>query len=135
MHCPFCRHPDSREVDSRTTDDGTSIRRRRQCPECGKRFTTAETVTITVTKRNGVTEPFNRDKVASAEPGDFAQRVVDETGTDHAVWFVFNPGYQNFDQRCLQLYSALAEKYPGAAGKVTASESFFEADNLIRFGG
>ena len=65
MHCPFCRHSDSRVVDSRASDDGTSIRRRRQCPECGKRFTTAETVTITVTKRNGVTEPFNRDKVAS----------------------------------------------------------------------
>ena len=65
MHCPFCRHSDSRVVDSRASDDGTSIRRRRQCPECGKRFTTAATVTITVTKRNGVTEPFNRDKVAS----------------------------------------------------------------------
>ena len=64
MHCPFCRHSDSRVVDSRASDDGTSIRRRRQCPECGKRFTTAETVTITVTKRNGVTEPFSRAKVA-----------------------------------------------------------------------
>ena len=43
MHCPFCRHPDSRVVDSRTTDDGTSIRRRRQCPDCSRRFTTVET--------------------------------------------------------------------------------------------
>ncbi|WP_439646859.1 NrdR family transcriptional regulator, partial [Streptomyces exfoliatus] len=43
MHCPFCRHPDSRVVDSRTTDDGTSIRRRRQCPDCTRRFTTVET--------------------------------------------------------------------------------------------
>ena len=51
MHCPFCRHHDSRVVDSRASDDGTSIRRRRQCPECGKRFTTAETVTLTVVKR------------------------------------------------------------------------------------
>ena len=40
MHCPFCRHADSRVVDSRASDDGTSIRRRRQCPECGRRFTT-----------------------------------------------------------------------------------------------
>ena len=64
MHCPFCRHPDSRVVDSRTADDGTAIRRR-QCPECGKRFTTAETVTLTVVKRNGVTEPFSRAKVVS----------------------------------------------------------------------
>ena len=65
MHCPFCRHPDSRVVDSRTADDGTAIRRRRQCPECGKRFTTSETVTLTVVKRNGVTEPFSRAKVVS----------------------------------------------------------------------
>ena len=65
MHCPFCRHHDTRVVDSRASDDGTSIRRRRQCPECGKRFTTAETVTLTVVKRNGVTEPFSRAKVAS----------------------------------------------------------------------
>ena len=65
MHCPFCRHTDSRVVDSRSDGDGTSIRRRRQCPECGKRFTTAETVTLTVVKRNGVTEPFSRAKVAS----------------------------------------------------------------------
>ena len=65
MHCPFCRHHDSRVVDSRASDDGTSIRRRRQCPECGKRFTTAETVTLTVVKRNGVTEPFSRAKDAS----------------------------------------------------------------------
>jgi len=40
MHCPFCRHPDSRVVDSRETDEGQAIRRRRSCPECGKRFTT-----------------------------------------------------------------------------------------------
>jgi transcriptional repressor NrdR len=65
MHCPFCRHSDSRVVDSRTADDGTTIRRRRQCPECGKRFTTSETVTLTVVKRNGVTEPFSRPKVVS----------------------------------------------------------------------
>ncbi|MDH6224587.1 MULTISPECIES: transcriptional regulator NrdR [Streptomyces] len=63
MHCPFCRHPDSRVVDSRTTDDGTSIRRRRQCPECTRRFTTVETCSLMVIKRSGVTEPFSRTKV------------------------------------------------------------------------
>jgi transcriptional repressor NrdR len=50
-------------VDSRTTDDGTSIRRRRQCPDCGRRFTTVETASLMVIKRSGVTEPFSRDKV------------------------------------------------------------------------
>lgn len=65
MHCPFCRHPDSRVVDSRTTDDGTSIRRRRQCPDCSRRFTTVETASLMVIKRSGVTEPFSRTKVIS----------------------------------------------------------------------
>jgi transcriptional repressor NrdR len=63
MHCPFCRHGDSRVVDSRASDDGTSIRRRRQCPECGRRFTTVETASLSVTKRSGASEPFSRDKV------------------------------------------------------------------------
>jgi transcriptional repressor NrdR len=63
VHCPFCRHNDSRVIDSRTADDGTAIRRRRSCPECGKRFTTQETVILMVGKRSGVTEPFARDKI------------------------------------------------------------------------
>jgi len=65
MHCPFCRHPDSRVIDSRTSDDGLSIRRRRQCPECGGRFSTTETASLVVIKRAGVVEPFSRDKVIS----------------------------------------------------------------------
>ena len=63
MHCPFCRHGDSRVVDSRTAEDGAAIRRRRQCPECGRRFTTIETTSLTVLKRSGATEPFSREKV------------------------------------------------------------------------
>lgn len=63
MHCPFCRHTDSRVVDSRATDDGTAIRRRRQCPDCGRRFSTVETAGLSVVKRSGVTEPFSRAKV------------------------------------------------------------------------
>lgn len=65
MHCPFCRHPDSRVIDSRTSDDGLSIRRRRQCPECNRRFSTLETASLSVIKRSGVTEPFSREKIAS----------------------------------------------------------------------
>lgn len=65
MFCPFCRHPDSRVMDSRTSDDGTSIRRRRQCPECGKRFSTTETSSLSVMKRSGVTEGFSRDKIVN----------------------------------------------------------------------
>ena len=65
MFCPFCRHADSRVIDSRTSDDGSAIRRRRQCPQCQKRFTTIETASLMVTKRSGVTEPFSRDKIIS----------------------------------------------------------------------
>jgi len=63
VYCPFCRHPDSRVIDSRTAEDGAAIRRRRSCPACGRRFTTQETVILMVAKRSGVTEPFNRDKI------------------------------------------------------------------------
>ena len=63
MYCPFCRNPDSRVVDSRMADDGSAIRRRRQCPECGRRFTTVETTSLSVIKRSGVGEPFSRSKV------------------------------------------------------------------------
>ena len=63
MYCPFCRNPDSRVVDSRIQDDGAAIRRRRQCPQCGRRFTTIETTSLTVVKRSGVGEPFSRTKV------------------------------------------------------------------------
>lgn len=65
VHCPFCRHPDTRVIDSRSTEDGAAIRRRRTCPECGRRFTTQETVLLMVSKRSGVTEPFSRDKVVA----------------------------------------------------------------------
>ncbi|GAB3284412.1 transcriptional regulator NrdR [Kineosporia babensis] len=63
MNCPFCRHSDSRVVDSRSTDDGAAIRRRRQCPQCGRRFSTLETASLTVVKRSGATEPFSRTKI------------------------------------------------------------------------
>lgn len=65
MFCPFCRHPDSKVTDSRTSDDGSSIRRRRQCPQCGMRFSTTETASLTVVKRSGVIEPFSKLKIVS----------------------------------------------------------------------
>ena len=65
MRCPYCRGGDSRVLDSRTADDGAAIRRRRACQDCGKRFTTAETAVLSVSKRSGATEPFSRSKVVS----------------------------------------------------------------------
>ncbi|MFF8513309.1 transcriptional regulator NrdR [Streptomyces sp. NPDC015492] len=66
MRCPFCRHRDSRVVDSRGNDGGTAIRRRRKCPGCSRRFTTTETCTLMAIKRSGVAEPFDRTKIISS---------------------------------------------------------------------
>lgn len=63
MYCPFCRAEDSRVVDSRLTDDGTAVRRRRQCMSCQRRFTTLEVAALNVVKRSGVVQPFSRDKI------------------------------------------------------------------------
>ena len=65
MFCPYCRFTDSRVLDSRVADDGTSIRRRRECRSCSRRFTTLEQMQLVVVKRSGVVEPFSRDKVVS----------------------------------------------------------------------
>ena len=62
MICPFCRHEDSRVIDSRPAEEGASIRRRRECTECGSRFSTQETALLSVIKRSGATEPFSREK-------------------------------------------------------------------------
>jgi transcriptional repressor NrdR len=77
MFCPYCKHNDSRVVDSRGTEDGQSIRRRRECPECSRRFTTNETITLNVVKRNGVTEPFSREKVIKGVSRACQGRPVD----------------------------------------------------------
>ena len=66
MKCPFCAAPDSRVVDSRTTDDGNSIRRRRECKVCGKRFTTyeaVEKVPLMVIKNDGRRAVFDKEKL------------------------------------------------------------------------
>lgn len=69
---------DSRVLDSRVSDDGTAIRRRRTCPECSRRFTTVEAMTLAVVKRSGVTEPFSRGKVLDGVRKACQGRPVDE---------------------------------------------------------
>ena len=78
MRCPYCRHPDSRVVDSREQEEGQVIRRRRSCPECGRRFTTIEQASLIVIKRSGVTEPFSRQKVIVGVRRACQGRPVDE---------------------------------------------------------
>jgi len=65
VHCPFCRNTDTRVVDSRVSEDGGAIRRRRTCSECGRRFSTVEQMQLVVVKRSGATEPFTRDKAVA----------------------------------------------------------------------
>lgn len=66
MRCPFCQHPDSDVVDTRKLNGGETIRRRRKCVACGKRFTTyerVESVSLTVVKKDGEREPYDREKL------------------------------------------------------------------------
>ncbi|MBE6477040.1 MAG: transcriptional repressor NrdR [Propionibacteriaceae bacterium] len=65
MRCPYCHTCDSRVLDSRVAEGGASIRRRRQCLACERRFTTIERMQLVVVKKSGVVEPFTRDKVIS----------------------------------------------------------------------
>lgn len=78
MRCPFCRHADSRVVDSREVDEGQAIRRRRSCSKCGRRFTTSESMVLAVVKRSGVTEQFSRDKVIRGVHRACQGRPVDD---------------------------------------------------------
>jgi transcriptional repressor NrdR len=66
MRCPFCQHQESDVIDTRKLNNGETIRRRRKCGACGKRFTTyerVESVTLTVVKKNGLREPYEREKL------------------------------------------------------------------------
>ena len=68
MKCPYCRHPDTRVIDSRPAEDGNSIRRRRSCDVCGKRFTTydkVETIPLIIIKKDDTREQYNRGKIES----------------------------------------------------------------------
>ena len=78
MYCPSCHHDDSRVIDSRAQEDGQTIRRRRECPNCGHRFTTVESPLLVVRKRNNVVEAFSRDKLIRGVRRACQGRSVDE---------------------------------------------------------
>ncbi len=79
MQCPFCKHSETSVLESRVAVDGQSLRRRRECQKCDKRFTTFERVegpTIFVVKRDGTRQPFDREKIVSGTTRSFDKRPV-----------------------------------------------------------
>ena len=88
MRCPFCAHEHSQVKDSRPSEDGAAIRRRRQCEDCGARFTTFERVQLrdlVVVKKNGEREPFERDKVLRSISIACRKRGIDQDRIDRLV--------------------------------------------------
>jgi transcriptional repressor NrdR len=88
LRCPFCSGEDTQVKDSRPTEDGTAIRRRRYCPDCGGRFTTFERVQLrelTVVKRSGRRVPFDRDKLMRSVQVALRKRPVDPDRVERLV--------------------------------------------------
>jgi transcriptional repressor NrdR len=88
MRCPFCSHADTQVKDSRPSDDGSSIRRRRFCPACESRFTTFERVQLrelTVVKSNGERRVFDREKIARSMSIALRKRPADAEAMEMAI--------------------------------------------------
>ncbi|HNQ91938.1 MAG TPA: transcriptional regulator NrdR [Alphaproteobacteria bacterium] len=88
MHCPFCGYEETQVKDSRPSEDGTSIRRRRACPECGARFTTFERTQLrelTVIKARDKRQPFDREKIIKSMQVALRKRPVTEEHIERAV--------------------------------------------------
>jgi transcriptional repressor NrdR len=88
MHCPFCRHADTQVVDSRVSEDGATIRRRRRCPACDKRFTTYERVELalpSVVKKDGSRTEFDRRKIVASMQLALRKRPVEAEAVDAAA--------------------------------------------------
>ena len=88
LRCPFCGHAESQVKDSRPSEDGSAIRRRRSCPECGGRFTTFERVQLrelTIIKRSGRRAPFDREKLVRSISIAMRKRPVDAERVERMV--------------------------------------------------
>ena len=88
MRCPFCGHAESQVKDSRPSEDGSAIRRRRSCPECGGRFTTFERVQLrelTIIKRSGRRAPFDREKLVRSVSVALRKRPVETERLERMV--------------------------------------------------
>lgn len=93
MHCPFCQHEDTRVIDSRLTEDGSTVRRRRECPACGERFNTFETAELklpTIVKSGERREAFDERKLRTSFERALQKRPVASSDVDNAVHEVIN---------------------------------------------
>jgi transcriptional repressor NrdR len=93
MHCPFCQHEDTRVIDSRLTEDGASVRRRRECPQCAERFNTYETAELklpTVVKSGDRRESFDEHKLRVSFERALQKRPVATHDVDGAVRVIVN---------------------------------------------
>jgi transcriptional repressor NrdR len=100
MRCPFCRTDDDRVIDSRAGDDGASIRRRRECLGCRRRFTTYERIErhlLVVIKKDGVREPFDRDKIKRGLAKACWKRPVTEDDIERVVSALESRLYGEYD--------------------------------------
>jgi transcriptional repressor NrdR len=101
MRCMFCNHTDSKVVDSRPTEDGWAIRRRRECVGCGKRFTTYEKIenpVILVIKKDGRREPFEIEKVKKGIIKSCEKRPVPIKDIDNLVSAIEKKVYNSLEQ-------------------------------------
>ena len=88
MHCPFCQHTDTRVIDSRVSDDGATIRRRRVCDACGERFSTLEMIELklpAIVKSDGRREPFDARKLRHGFDRALQKRPVSDEQIEAAV--------------------------------------------------
>ncbi|MBU6248097.1 MAG: transcriptional regulator NrdR [Xanthomonadaceae bacterium] len=93
MHCPFCQHEDTRVIDSRLADDGATVRRRRECPQCGERFNTFETAELklpAIVKSGERREAFDERKLRTSFERALQKRPVASEDVDTSVREIIN---------------------------------------------
>ena len=101
MKCPFCRMDNDRVIDSRASDDGFAIRRRRECLNCKRRYTTyerLEEMAVKVVKKDGIREPFIRDKIRNGLARACWKRPISDDQMEAVVAAVEGEVYANFDR-------------------------------------
>ena len=88
MHCPFCAHEETQVLDSRVSEDGRAVRRRRRCEKCDKRFTTYERIELsmpTLVKKDGSRVEYSRDKIIGSMRLALRKRPVSSDALDEAI--------------------------------------------------